>query len=81
MDRRDQTLKDAQEALQANAFERGLALAEAILADVPNDAEALYIAAVANRYLARHQDAQDYLDRLHSQIPEYGRAWQEAGHL
>ena len=81
MDRRDQTLKDAQEALQANAFERGLALAEAILADVPNDAEALYIAAVANRYLARYQDAQDYLDRLHSQIPEYGRAWQEAGHL
>ena len=81
MDRRDQTLKDAQEALQANAFERGLALAEAILADVPNDAEALYIAAVANRYLARHQDAQDYLDRLHAQIPEYGRAWQEAGHL
>ena len=81
MDRRDQTLKDAQEALQANAFERGLAFAEAILADVPNDAEALYIAAVANRYLARHQDAQDYLDRLHSQIPEYGRAWQEAGHL
>ncbi|PNQ73604.1 hypothetical protein BA950_15955 [Erythrobacter sp. SAORIC-644] len=81
MDRRDQTLKDAQEALQANAFERGLALAEAILADLPNDAEALYIAAVANRYLARHQDAQDYLDRLHAQIPEYGRAWQEAGHL
>ena len=81
MDRRDQTLKDAQEVLQANAFERGLALAEAILADVPNDAEALYIAAVANRYLARHQDAQDYLDRLHAQIPEYGRAWQEAGHL
>lgn len=81
MDRRDQTLKDAQEALQANAFERGLAFAEAILADVPNDAEALYIAAVANRYLARHQDAQDYLDRLHAQIPEYGRAWQEAGHL
>ena len=81
MDRRDQTLKDAQEALQANAFERGLALAEAILADVPSDAEALYIAAVANRYLARHQDAQDYLDRLHAQIPEYGRAWQEAGHL
>jgi tetratricopeptide (TPR) repeat protein len=81
MDRRDQTLKDAQEALQANAFERGLALAEAILADVPNDAEALYIAAVANRYLARHQDSQDYLDRLHAQIPEYGRAWQEAGHL
>ena len=81
MDRRDQTLKDAQEALQANAFGRGLALAEAILADASNDAEALYIAAVANRYLARHQDAQDYLDRLHSQIPEYGRAWQEAGHL
>ena len=37
MDRRDQTLKDAQEALQANAFGRGLALAEAILADASNE--------------------------------------------
>ena len=81
MNRREQSLKEAQEALQEHAFERGLSLAEAILSEAPEDSEALYIGAVANRYLARHEAAREQLDRLHALMPEYGRAWQEAGHL
>ena len=78
---REEGLKQAQAALQAQQFERGLDLATGLLASDPEDAEALYIAAVASRYLQRPEDAARHLDRLHAAIPEYGRAWQEAGHL
>ncbi|MAM41407.1 MAG: hypothetical protein CL949_23540 [Erythrobacter sp.] len=78
---REEALKEAQAALQAQQFERGLELATSLLANTPEDAEALYIAAVANRYLRNFDAAAHQLDRLHAAVPEYGRAWQEAGHL
>ncbi|GAA4050922.1 tetratricopeptide repeat-containing sulfotransferase family protein [Parerythrobacter jejuensis] len=81
MSDRDEMVVRAQKALQAGDFAGGLALAGQILADDPADSDALYMAAAASRYLKRFDDAQDYLDRLHAASPEYGRAWQEAGHL
>ncbi len=78
---REEALKEAQAALQAQQFQRGLELATSLLTNTPTDAEALYIAAVANRYLRNFDAAADQLDRLHAAVPEYGRAWQEAGHL
>ncbi len=78
---REEQLGSAQGALQAGKFAEGLALAEAVLADAPDDGEALYMAAVACRYLQQADGAADYLQRLHSAMPEYGRAWQEEGHL
>ncbi|GAB5352743.1 tetratricopeptide repeat-containing sulfotransferase family protein [Qipengyuania sp. 483] len=78
---REEALKEAQAALQAQQFERGLDLATSLLTNTPEDAEALYIAAVANRYLRNFDAAAHQLDRLHAAVPEYGRAWQEAGHL
>ena len=78
---RDDILACAQQALQANDFAGGLALVEPLLADDPADGEALYMAAVAARYLQRHDDAERHLAALHAALPEYGRAWQEAGHL
>ena len=48
---REEALKEAQAALQEQQFQRGLELATNLLSDTPADAEALYIAAVANRYL------------------------------
>lgn len=81
MSERDETEALAQKALQAGDFAQGLALVEPVLATDPGDGEALYMAAVALRYLARHDEAADMLARLHSVMPEYGRAWQEAGHL
>jgi len=81
MSNREQTLKAAQQALQGGKFADGRALADNVLDRDANDGEALYIAAVAARYQQDFSVAQDYLLRLHQQMPEYGRAWQEQGHL
>jgi tetratricopeptide (TPR) repeat protein len=78
---RDQTLAAAQKALQGGDFAGGLAQAESLLADTPDDTEARYMAAVAARYLKRYNAADAHLRGLHAAMPEYGRAWQEAGHL
>ncbi|KLI64372.1 tetratricopeptide repeat-containing sulfotransferase family protein [Aurantiacibacter marinus] len=78
---RDDQLAAAQIALQAGDFAGGLAQVDAILADAPDDGEALYMAAVAQRYLGQFAKAEGALARLHAAMPEYGRAWQEAGHL
>ncbi len=78
---REEALKSVQTKLQAGEFEAGFADLEALLAEDPGDGEALYMAAVAARYLKRFDDASDYLQQLHRAMPEYGRAWQEEGHL
>ncbi len=81
MEAREDMLKAAQAALQSGDFARGRQLAGDILADSPENAEALYMAAVAARYLKDFTEAADFLRKLHTVMPEYGRAWQEAGHL
>ncbi|MEL6528760.1 MAG: sulfotransferase [Pseudomonadota bacterium] len=81
MSLRTDTLKAAQQALQAGRFAHGLAQADTLLGEDPADGEALYMAAVACRYLKRFDNASAYLVRLHAAMPEYGRAWQEEGHL
>lgn len=80
-DIRTEQLKQAQKQLQSGNFADGLAMAEAMLAETPADADVLYIAAVAARYLNTLDAAGEYLQRLHASSPEYGRAWQETGHL
>ena len=52
---REEQLKAAQTALQASEFAKGLALAENLLAERRSDPEALYLAAVASRYLGKHR--------------------------
>ncbi|MBX7539414.1 tetratricopeptide repeat-containing sulfotransferase family protein [Qipengyuania sphaerica] len=81
MTARENTSKAAQQALQAGDFARGAELADEMLANAPDDAEARYMAAVAARYLKQFDRAQSHLQALHHAMPEYGRAWQEAGHL
>ncbi|HBM04130.1 MAG TPA: hypothetical protein DD369_00845, partial [Erythrobacter sp.] len=81
MTTRDDRLAQAQKALQAGDFEKGMALAAALVDEDPGDSEALYMAAVAARYLKRFDEAERHLAALHAAMPEYGRAWQEAGHL
>ncbi|MBO6608506.1 tetratricopeptide repeat-containing sulfotransferase family protein [Altererythrobacter sp.] len=78
---REDQLKAAQSALQSGDFDRGLTAAKVLLSGNPDDGEALYIAAVAARYLNQFDIALEYLSRLHRVMPEYGRAWQEEGHL
>ncbi|WP_239804805.1 tetratricopeptide repeat-containing sulfotransferase family protein [Croceicoccus hydrothermalis] len=74
------TMKQAQDALREGRFADGLTLARTLL-DASENADALYIAAVAARYLRDYASAEDYLARLHAASPEYGRGWQEQGHL
>ena len=81
MTTREERLAAAQKAMQAGDFAGGLADAQRVLADRPDDGEALYMAAVAQRYLGEHAQADETLAKLHAAMPEYGRAWQEAGHL
>lgn len=78
---REEQMLNVQKALQAGQFEAGLEEARALLAEKPDDGEALYMAAVAARYLGRLDEAAGHLRALHSAMPEYGRAWQEEGHL
>ena len=78
---RTEQLQSAQKALQAGQFEAGLEAAQSLLDDNSTDGEALYMAAVACRYLKRFGEAGEHLSALHSAMPEYGRAWQEQGHL
>jgi tetratricopeptide (TPR) repeat protein len=83
MDRRDEQLQTARKALQAGDHAGALAMAEELLAADAGDGDgdALYVAAVAARYAGEPEAAADYLAALHRAMPEYGRAWQEAGHL
>ena len=78
---REEQLKQAQQALQSGQFEAGLEIALGLLRDNATDGEALYMAAVAARYLKLYDEASRHLAALHVASPEYGRAWQEEGHL
>lgn len=81
MTTRGEKLQSAQKALSAGQFEVGLAIASELLSKDASDGDALYMAAVAARYLGRFGEASRHLSALHSAMPEYGRAWQEEGHL
>lgn len=74
-------LVSAQDALKAGRFAAALADAYALLGRRGEHGEALYLAVVAARYLKAFDEAQALLVRLHRAMPEYGRAWQEQGHL
>lgn len=74
-------IKRAQSEMQAGRFVDAAALADAILSTAPSDQEALYLAAVAARYLQQYAIARDHLNALKKAAPEYGRAYQEEAHL
>lgn len=76
-----QNLKDAQAALQAGRFGPALDLLGELLETQADHVEALYMSAVAARYLKRFDAAQGFIERLKKVSPEFGRAWQEEGHL
>ena len=81
MDQRDEHLQAARKALQAGDHAGALSTAQDLLAADANDGDALYLAAVAARYAGKPGAAAEHLAALHRAMPEYGRAWQEAGHL
>ena len=74
-------LREAQRSLYQNKVGDALKIAEDVLAQSPDHAEALYIKAVSLRYLKKPDAASGVLDTLISYEPEFGRAHQEKAHL
>jgi len=66
--------------LEKNRFAEALTAAGALLAEVPENRDVLYLTAVSQRYLQRIAEAMQTLNRLETAHPEYGRLFQERGH-
>lgn len=77
----ENALQQAQKAIQAGDFQAASKITGDILATQPQNRDALYMAAVCARYQSRHDDAFGRLAELKAASPDYGRAWQEEGHL
>ena len=71
----------AQKKLQGGYYADAVALADQALLANQTDRDALYVGAVARRYQSDYKGAQNILDRLKSNHPDYGRAYQEEGYL
>jgi len=66
---------------QAGNFAAAEKMAREALEDTPTDGDLLYILAVSQRYQNKLDDAQASLTELKSVWPEYGRTYQEEGHI
>jgi tetratricopeptide (TPR) repeat protein len=66
--------------LEKRQFVQSLAAADALLLDVPENRDVLYLVAVNQRYLGRIPEALSTLLRFESLHPGYGRLYQERGH-
>ena len=74
-------LKGVRAAMQAGDFETSARELDAILAEAPDHQDALYMGAATARYRGETGKAFGFLDRLKRTAPDYGRAFQEEGHL
>jgi len=70
----------ARSLLQKRQFSQALGMAEALLAEFPENRDVLYLIAVSQRYLGRIPDALTTLGRFENLHPDYGRLFQERGH-
>ncbi|GAC1675687.1 MAG: tetratricopeptide repeat-containing sulfotransferase family protein [Steroidobacteraceae bacterium] len=70
----------ARHLLQQRQFSQSLSIAEALLGEVPENRDILYLIAVNQRYLGRVADALATLTRFENLHPDYGRLFQERGH-
>jgi len=67
--------------LQAGKLQEAEAAAQAALQREPEDVESLYILAVCQRYLKQNAEALETLSQLKIVKPDYGRTFQEEGHV
>jgi len=66
--------------LERGDIQRALSAALALLQQVPENRDVLYMAAVSHRYLQATHAALDMLVRLEAAHPNYSRLYQERGH-
>ncbi|MEQ8403837.1 MAG: sulfotransferase [Oceanicaulis sp.] len=74
-------LQAAQRQMYEGAFSAALDTLEPLLKRDGGHTDALYMAAVCQRYLKRHDAALETLKRLRAASPDFGRGWQEEGHV
>lgn len=74
-------LADLQSTIAAGNFAAALEGIDTLLAQDPNNSDALYMAAVCYRYTQRFTQAQEALDSLKAVPHDRGRCYQEQGHL
>ncbi|WP_395074947.1 tetratricopeptide repeat-containing sulfotransferase family protein [Hyphococcus sp.] len=74
-------LGEAQRLMTAGRFNDAYEKLEPLLDDENELVDALYLSAVCQRYLNQHHKASSLLTRLKSVAPDFGRAFQEEGHL
>ncbi len=73
-------LDTVQALIQSQQFAKALDALQPTLESKPSDAEALYLAAVCQRYTKQYHAALETLSQLKSLQPEHGRAHQEQAH-
>jgi tetratricopeptide (TPR) repeat protein len=66
--------------LERRQFAAAMAAGEALLTQVPENRDVLYLVAVSQRYLGRIADSLRTLERFEALHPGYGRLFQERGH-
>ncbi|WP_210432179.1 tetratricopeptide repeat-containing sulfotransferase family protein [Iodidimonas gelatinilytica] len=77
-------LKQARAQMMKGAFEDALSTLGALWEDggtTPELIDKLYMRAVCCRYLKRYDEAQAHLRALNESAPDFGRGFQEEGHL
>ena len=76
-----QALSEAQKQMYDSRFDAALETIQPVLEASPDHVDALYMRAVCARYLKRHDAARAALDRIKRTALDFGRAFQEEGHL
>src|SRR5256885_10990231 len=66
--------------VQQRQFDESATAAAALLREVPENRDVLYLLAVSQRYLGRIADALRTLQQFEALHPDYGRLFQERGH-
>jgi tetratricopeptide (TPR) repeat protein len=74
-------LVEIKRALAQGELPLALGMLEEFLVDNPDDVDALYLKAVASRYVDAHDQALETLNRLKFLSPSHSRAHQEEGHV
>ena len=73
-------VRRARALLEQRQLAQALAAAQALLAEVPQNRDVLYLIAVSQRYLGCIASALTTLARFEAIHPDYGRLFQERGH-
>ncbi|MDT8439368.1 MAG: sulfotransferase [Wenzhouxiangellaceae bacterium] len=74
-------IKQAEALLKQQRFGAAVEYLDIVLQQTPDDRQALYLLAVCRRMQRRYDEAEGSVTRLQQTAPDFGRGWQEAGHL